>query len=156
MLPPLIGNFSSPLQKFAAYNCKIKGSIPQEIGNLRGLILAGHIPHCLAILISLRELNLGSNKLRASILSPLLDLLYILKINFSSDLLSGSFPHNIQNLKVLVDLDLSRNQLSGDMPKTFVAQRFSDFIITSVISLESFDLSSNNIFGQIPKSLEAL
>ncbi|KAH9778852.1 hypothetical protein KPL71_007491 [Citrus sinensis] len=38
ILPPLIGNFSDSLQQFYAYDCELKGSIPQEIGNLNGLI----------------------------------------------------------------------------------------------------------------------
>ncbi|KAK9185185.1 hypothetical protein WN943_025539 [Citrus x changshan-huyou] len=145
LLPSSIGNFSASLQKFFAYNCKLKGSIPQEIGNLRDLIL----------------LSLFNNDLNGTIPTT---------INLSSNSLNGSLLFDIQNLKFLIELDLSRNQLSGDIPMTIgglkdlatlslAANKFHGPIpksFGSLISLESLDLSSNNLSGEIPKSLEAL
>ncbi|GAY48609.1 hypothetical protein CUMW_113020 [Citrus unshiu] len=152
LLPSSIGNFSASLQNFFAYNCKLKGSIPQELE----IYLFGHIPQCLASLISLRALNLDFNKLTSSIPSSFWSL--------------DSLLFDIQNLKFLIELDLSRNQLSGDIPMTIgglkdlatlslAANKFHGPIpksFGSLISLESLDLSSNNLYGEIPKSLEAL
>lgn len=72
LLPSSIGNFSASLQKFFAYNCKLKGSIPQEIGNLRDLILLslfnndlnGTIPTTVGRLQQLQLLDLSDNNLQ--------------------------------------------------------------------------------------------
>lgn len=72
LLPSSIGNFSDSLQNFFAYNCKLKGSIPQEIGNLRDLILLslfnndlnGTIPTTVGRLQQLQLLDLSDNNLQ--------------------------------------------------------------------------------------------
>ncbi|KAH9722882.1 protein kinase domain-containing protein [Citrus sinensis] len=143
ILPPLIGNFSASFQQFYAHECKLKGSIPKEI---------------------------GSNQLTSSIPSSFWSLEYILRIDLSSNSLSGSLPSDIQNLKVLIYLNLSRNQLSGNIPITIgglkdlitlslARNRFQDSIpdsFGSLTSLEYLDLSNNNLSGEIPKSFEIL
>ena len=75
ILPPLIGNFSASFQQFYAHECKLKGSIPKEIGNLRGLIalslftndLNGTIPTTLGRLQQLQALVLNRNNLQGYI-----------------------------------------------------------------------------------------
>lgn len=70
-LPPLIGNFSESLKNFFARDCKLKGSIAQEIGNLRGLTLLslfnnnldGTIPTSVGTLKTLQVLYLDANNL---------------------------------------------------------------------------------------------
>ncbi|KAH9722897.1 protein kinase domain-containing protein [Citrus sinensis] len=174
ILPPVIGNFSASLRQFYASNCKLGGSIPKEIGKLRGLILLSLGFNDLNGTISptmgrLKQLQ-GSNKLTSSIPSSLWSLEYILEINLSSNSLNDSLPSNVQKLKVLRVLDLSRNQLSGDIPSTIGALKDIETLslasnqfqgpipesVGSLISLESLDLSGNNLSGKIPKSLETL
>lgn len=66
ILPPLVGNFSSSLEQFFAYDCQLKGNIPEEIGNLHGLItlslqnneLNGNIPKEIGNLHGLMTLSL--------------------------------------------------------------------------------------------------
>ncbi|XP_024040952.1 receptor kinase-like protein Xa21 [Citrus clementina] len=143
ILPPSVGNFSSSLEQFFAYDCQLKGNIPKEI---------------------------GSNNLTSIIPSSLWTLEGILQIDLSSNSLTGSLPSSMKSLKALILLDLSRNQLSGDIPTaigglqellnlSLAGNLFQGHIPESfgnLTSLEILDLSSNNLSGEIPKSLEKL
>ncbi|TYG82059.1 hypothetical protein ES288_D01G056500v1 [Gossypium darwinii] len=176
--PRVVGNLSSSLEVFNAWVCHIRGSIPNEIGNLSHLIyidLGGNkIPTTIGglkdDLISLRQLGLDSNMFSSSIPSTLTRLNYLLILYLSSNSLSGPLPIDIGKGKVLTSLDLSNNQFSGDIP-TGVAdlKDLTDFSLSNnrimgsipgsfdeLLSLEFLDLSRNNLSGKIPKSLEKL
>ncbi|PHT82846.1 hypothetical protein T459_11289, partial [Capsicum annuum] len=70
MLPASMGNLSTFLKKFYANNCKIKGRIPKEVGNLSSLLfldlswknLIGSIPTSIGNLRDLQRFNLSRNK----------------------------------------------------------------------------------------------
>ncbi|MBA0559601.1 hypothetical protein Golob_016556, partial [Gossypium lobatum] len=184
MLPMSIGNLSTSLEYLELTNCKLKGSIPAEVGSLSSLIslklgnnaltggneLSGSIPECLSNLTALRNLSISSNRLTSTIPSSLWSLVDILAINLSSNSLQGSLPSGIGDLKALVEIDLSNNQLSGHIPVSieklknlvylsFAVNRLHGPIpefLDLAVALEFLDLSRNNLSGVIPKSLEKL
>ncbi|KAF3451300.1 hypothetical protein FNV43_RR07395 [Rhamnella rubrinervis] len=142
-LPISLGNLSTSLLDFDLGNCKLRGKIPEDIGNFSSMIalnlsynglsgpipasvgrlqklqdnnkLMGPIPLCMDNLGTLRILSFGSNELTSSIPSNLWSLAYILHINLSSNSLTGSLPMDVGNLKVVTDIDLSNSQLSSNI-----------------------------------------
>ncbi|KAK8648308.1 hypothetical protein V6N13_129065 [Hibiscus sabdariffa] len=99
-LPGLIGNLSNSLQRFYAFGCDIRGSIPSGIGNLSHLIimglanneLTGSIPASMGGLQELQGLYLEENKLEGSIPSELCQLNNLAYLNLTSNKLSGPIP----------------------------------------------------------------
>ncbi|KAJ4848050.1 hypothetical protein Tsubulata_015832 [Turnera subulata] len=99
ILPASIGNLSASLQVLHLKSCKIKGSIPGEIGNLS----------------SLTKLTMADNELTGPVpttIGRLKKLQDILRVNLSSNSLSGQLPLSIGNLKVIAMLELSNNNFS--------------------------------------------
>ncbi|KAH9722986.1 protein kinase domain-containing protein [Citrus sinensis] len=130
ILPPVIGNFSASLQKFYAYECKLKGNIPQEIGNLSGLTL----------------LSLHSNDLNGTI-SPTMGRLKRLQgLSLRNNNLEGSIPYDLCHLKLMFGIRLTGNKLSGHIPPCLV----------SLTSLRELHLGSNKLTSSIPSSLWSL
>ncbi|GLT50592.1 hypothetical protein SLA2020_240690 [Shorea laevis] len=178
ILPTSIGNLSTSLQYLYAYNCKIQGNIPIEIGNLSNLItlslygndLTGPIPTTIGRLQQLQGLYLGSNNLGSTIPSTFWSLKYILKVDLSSNSFIGPLSSDFGNLKVLINMNLSRNQLSGNLPNNIGDLKDLTYLslaknslegnipqsFDGLVSLEFLDLSNNILSGVIPKSLEEL
>ncbi|KZV51083.1 putative LRR receptor-like serine/threonine-protein kinase [Dorcoceras hygrometricum] len=127
VLPISIGNLSSSLQTIYATDARIKGRIPDEIGNLSGLAtlylstndLTGFIPKTLGGLSKLQQLYLPANRI------------------------SGSIPSDICKLKKLGALDLGENQLNGSLPECF----------GDLSSLREIYLNLNNLSSGIPDSI---
>ncbi|CDO96825.1 unnamed protein product [Coffea canephora] len=175
-LPMSVGNLSTSLERFYAYGCGIKGSIPDAIGNLSNLILltlegnhlSGPIPSTMKYLQNLQALDLDDNQLSGSIPDCICKLKRLLNLSYNS--LSGLLPYETGNLKVVTLLDLSGNQLNGNIPSSFGAlQSVANLSLAQnklqgpipdslshVLSLQFLDLSNNNLSGPIPKSLETL
>ncbi|ESR55785.1 hypothetical protein CICLE_v10018871mg [Citrus x clementina] len=130
ILPPVIGNFSASLKKFYAYECKLKGNIPQEIGKLRGLIL----------------LSLGFNDLNGTI-SPTMGRLKRLQgFSLEENNLEGSIPYDLCHLELIYGIRLNGNKLSGHIPPC----------LASLTSLRELHLGSNKLTSSIPSSLWSL
>ncbi|XP_052293985.1 probable LRR receptor-like serine/threonine-protein kinase At3g47570 isoform X4 [Citrus sinensis] len=130
ILPPVIGNFSASLRQFFAYNCKLGGSIPKEIGNLRGLI----------------DLELGFNDLNGTI-SPTMGRLKRLQgLSLEENNLEGSIPYDLCHLELMYGIRLNGNKLSGHIPPC----------LASLTSLRELRLGSNKLTSSIPSSLWSL
>ncbi|XP_024043177.1 probable LRR receptor-like serine/threonine-protein kinase At3g47570 [Citrus clementina] len=130
ILPPVIGNFSASLQKFYAYECKLKGNIPQEIGKLRGLIL----------------LSLGFNDLNETISPTMGKLKRLQGLSLEENNLEGSIPYDLCHLELIYGIWLNGNKLSGHIPPC----------LASLTSLRELRLGSNKLTSSIPSSLWSL
>ncbi|XVF11303.1 hypothetical protein REPUB_Repub08aG0015000 [Reevesia pubescens] len=184
MLPNAIGNLSTSLEHLWLTDCKLKGSIPSEVGNLSSLIalrlgnnvLTGVIPNAIGRLQKLQSLHLQGNKLRGIILNDLCELRNLVELILGGNELSGlipeclkgSLPLEIGDLEDVIEIDLSKNQLSGYIPTSIGNLKTLAYLSLAVnrlqgpmpeslggfVNLEFLDLSRNNLSGVIPKSLE--
>ncbi|PSS08146.1 LRR receptor-like serine/threonine-protein kinase precursor [Actinidia chinensis var. chinensis] len=125
ILPANIGNMSN-LESIWAWNCKIMGNVPKEIGLL--------------------DVNFSSNSLSSELPWQIGNLKNVKTIDMSMNQLSGSIPGSIGSLHSLFSLSLANNRFEGHIPQSF----------GSLISMEFLDLSQNNLSGAIPKSMEQL
>ncbi|KAK2972168.1 hypothetical protein RJ640_029206, partial [Escallonia rubra] len=104
-LPVYIGNLSSSLEKISAAGCGIKGTVPNEIGNLSSLThlslvandLIGAIPMTAKGMQNHQALDLSRNKTQGSI---------------PQDTRIHSTRYTLESLASLEILDLSHNSLS--------------------------------------------
>ncbi|KAL1211439.1 putative inactive receptor kinase [Cardamine amara subsp. amara] len=125
------------------------GSLPiGGIGNLTQLqtlslrfnSLSGPIPSDFSNLVLLRNLYLQGNAFSGEIPSFLFTLPNIIRINLGENQLSGRIPDNVNSATRLITLFLEKNQLSGPIPEI-------------TLSLQQFNVSSNQLNGSIPNSL---
>jgi receptor kinase-like protein len=124
------------------------GSIPQEIGNLKGLVLfsagwnklSGEIPITLGECQLLQSLHLQNNMLSGSIPALQGQLQGLESLDLSSNNLSGQIPKFLGNLTMLYYLNLSFNSFVGQVPS------FGIFVNASVISMQGND----KLCGRIP------
>ncbi|ESQ49822.1 hypothetical protein EUTSA_v10020304mg [Eutrema salsugineum] len=125
------------------------GSLPVGgIGNLTELqtlslrfnSLSGPIPSDFSNLVLLRYLYLQGNSFSGEIPSFLFTLPNIIRINLGENNLSGPIPDNVNSATRLATLYLERNQLTGPIPEI-------------TITLQQFNVSSNQLNGSIPDSL---
>jgi receptor kinase-like protein len=141
--PVPIGLFNiTTLNRFLdiSYN-KLEGSIPQEIGNLKGLVmfdagwnkLSGEIPSNLGECQLLQGLYLQNNTLNGSIPSLLRQLQGLENLDLSSNNLSGQIPNFLGNLSMLYNLNLSFNSFVGQVPT------FGVFANATTISIQGND-----------------
>ncbi|XP_059669568.1 probable LRR receptor-like serine/threonine-protein kinase At3g47570 [Cornus florida] len=175
ILPDSIGNFSSSLQIFSAFNCQIIGPIPERIGSLRTLTLLdlednnlnGTIPSTIEGLKGLQRLYLDGNKIEGSIPNGICSLGNLGEIYLENNKFSGSIPGCIGDVTRLQRLILGSNALNSSIPISlwslnnllFLNLSFNSLSgslgpnMRAPKSLESIDLSSNQISGIIPSSL---
>ncbi|XP_047945497.1 probable LRR receptor-like serine/threonine-protein kinase At3g47570 [Salvia hispanica] len=154
VIPASVGNLSSSLEKFDSSRCKLNGSIPVQIGGLKGLTLlelegnelTGNIPLSIKYMHKLQGLYLDANKLQGSI--PESNMLHLsipssiwgLKDLLADDKLEGSIPVSMGNMISLVRLDLSHNNLSSSIQKS----------LEELQLLNYFNVSFNSLSGEIP------
>ncbi|XP_015158536.1 probable LRR receptor-like serine/threonine-protein kinase At3g47570 [Solanum tuberosum] len=100
ILPVSIGNFSSSLQIFSAPGCKLRGIIPEEIGNLTNVLW----------------ISLFANDLTGFIPKTVRGLQKLQRILIQSNMISGTIPDEICYLQNLGDLIVGRNKISGPLP----------------------------------------
>lgn len=106
-------------------NNNLVGELPQEIGNLKNLIL----------------LRMDANKLSGSIPESIGDLTQVREIYLEGNQLSGSIPESIGNLTQVRVIHLEGNQLSGPIPQS----------IECLKNMESFYVGHNNLEGTLPE-----
>ncbi|KAJ4849704.1 hypothetical protein Tsubulata_050163 [Turnera subulata] len=126
-IPASIGDLSTTLQHLDIGNCKLKGNIPAEIGNLKRLI----------------ALLLGDNELTGSIPTSIGRFERLQLLNISYNGLEGWIPEEICQLRDLSELYLSHNSLVGRIPACLGA----------ITSLRTLELDSNNLTSTIPTAL---
>ncbi|KAK2968880.1 hypothetical protein RJ640_023930 [Escallonia rubra] len=150
-LPVSIGNFSASLQEIAANRCRIKGTIPNEISNLSGLVtlvleendFSGSIPNTIRRLQKLQLIYLGYNKLRGSIPNDFCQLPNLSGLYLKANQLSGSLPACLWNISSLRYVDLSSNKLISRIPASF----------GNLKDLLAFNASFNSLHGNLPSEI---
>ncbi|KAL7143542.1 hypothetical protein ABFS83_08G198200 [Erythranthe nasuta] len=151
ILPASIGNLSTSLQRFTAYNCNIKGIIPAEIGNLSNLVkfslheneLYGNIPPTINHLQMLQGLSLHDNYMRGSIPESLCDLNSLFYLLLSQNKFVGPIPECLGNITSLRYISLNSNMLSSSIPSS----------VWGLKDLLELDLSSNLLSGFLPPEI---
>ncbi|XP_044476877.1 receptor kinase-like protein Xa21 [Mangifera indica] len=178
VIPHSIGNLSATLEYFSARNCKIKGSIPTEVGNLHSLILLdlsendlnGFIPTTMGNLRNLQRLEINKNNFSGFIPYELCKLHMIGELQLNDNMLSGPIPTCMANLTSLRDLQLGSNKFTSSIPPSLWTLQFilqvnlssnslSGFLslgIQNLKVLRNLDLSKNLLSGNIPTTLGGL
>lgn len=177
-LPASIGNFSDSLTQFYANYCGIKGSIPNEIGNVSSLIILALEGNELTDrslvsikgLSKLQQLALGDNRIGGSMLSYLCQLHNLGGLGIETNYLSGPLPACLGNITSLRYLYLHSNNFTSSLPRELGNLRdvlefnisrnsLSGHIPVELGNLKAavlIDLSHNQLFGDIPISLGEL
>ncbi|XP_060182910.1 receptor kinase-like protein Xa21 [Lycium barbarum] len=170
VFPTSVANFFESLQICEGQDCKLKGIIPEEIGDLTGVANMS--------MLNLQELYLQGNKIKGTISDAICNLknhgaldssenrfsgsvpscieFKIIckfvepskshRIQFTSNLSSGIIPLEIGNLKAVSLIDLSKNDFSGKIPIT----------IGGLDKLIKFSLAQNRLDGPTPDSFSKM
>ncbi|KAL7086289.1 hypothetical protein ACP275_14G330000 [Erythranthe tilingii] len=154
VLPASIGNFSSSLQIFRAFGCRIRGSIPTQIGNLTNLRdlyldnneLTGFVPTTIGKLKQLIRIYLEHNKLQGHIPIDLCQLSRLGDLYLSDNKLNGTIPACFGELNYLRRLYLDSNTLESDVPSN----------LWNLKDLLALNLSSNSLNGSFPPGIQNL
>ncbi|XP_073146945.1 uncharacterized protein [Henckelia pumila] len=156
MLPKSIGsiNLSASVDSFVAYSCKLKGSIPDEIGNLSSLIaftvgfneLTGMIPEAIQRLSNMQAFEVYGNKLQGPIPHGFCNLKNLYLVTVWDNNLSGTLPTCLGTLPMLQIIEAENNSLNSHIPSTF----FFNKVIRRI------DLSNNFFDGQLPKEISSM
>ncbi|OEL29182.1 putative inactive receptor kinase [Dichanthelium oligosanthes] len=131
----------------------LRGALP--VGALGGLTklavlslrynaLSGPLPPDLASCVELRVINLQANLLSGELPSAVLALPALTQLNLAENRFSGRIPPTIAKNGRLQLLYLDGNRLTGALPDV------------NMPSLASFNVSFNNLTGEVPKSLSAM
>ncbi|XP_057958081.1 probable leucine-rich repeat receptor-like protein kinase At1g35710 [Malania oleifera] len=129
------------------------GFLSPEIGNLTELIILnlnknmfrGPIPDTISNLQKLTTLTLSENFFTGTIPTGVGNLRRLEIVDLSQNKLSGSIPASISGLRSLTHLILSNNGFSGTIPD-----------LTGLWQLTSLDISSNQLYGGMPKLPKSL
>ncbi|KAM3394122.1 hypothetical protein P3S68_003124 [Capsicum galapagoense] len=151
MLLASTGNLSTSLRNFYANNCKIKGRIPNDVGNLSSLLdidlsgnnMVGSIPTSIGNLRDLQRFNLSSNKFTGFIGDHICKLQHLGDIYLGQNQISGSLPNCLGNITSLREIHLGSNKLSSNIPPSL--GNLQDLVV--------LDLSSNNMIGSLPPDI---
>ncbi|KAJ6721174.1 hypothetical protein OIU85_024285 [Salix viminalis] len=132
---------------------------------LENLNLQGSSLQPLTSLTQLRVLSLKRNNLSGPIPQNISNLSALKLLFISHNHFSGTFPVSALSLSRLYRLDLSHNNFSGNIPVTvnrlthLLTLRLEENQFTGSVSslnlpsLQDFNVSSNRVSGEIPKSL---
>ncbi|KAK9226202.1 hypothetical protein WN943_011249 [Citrus x changshan-huyou] len=173
-VPPALMNLTQLTQLSLAFNHQLTGPIPYWLMNLnklsllsfRGSKLSGHIPIEISNLTQLQKLYFAANQLEGSIPSSFFELKNLVELELAGNKLSGTLDINkfLLNMKSLEVLVLSSNKLSL-LTETTVNTYSKNISVIGLRScnltefphflynqkfLDSVDLSSNRIAGQVP------
>ncbi|XP_027155139.1 LRR receptor-like serine/threonine-protein kinase FLS2 [Coffea eugenioides] len=142
------------MEKFYAYYCRIKGSIPDAFGNLSNLLtlslhgnqLSGPLPIGVKHLQKLQGLSLTSNQLSGSIPNSLCELKSLYKLYLTSNQLRGSIPSCLSNVSSLREVFFDGNFFNSSIPTS----------LWNLTDLLYLDLSSNLLGGSLPQEVQNL
>ncbi|PWA79680.1 protein kinase-like domain-containing protein [Artemisia annua] len=163
------------LDELYIHNCKLEGSIPEQIGLLSNLTylslsqnnLTGTLPasffNLLVSLVNLLHLDLSQNRIMGPIPSTLGSMINLKFLDLSTNKLNGSIPPELSNLQSLVQMNLGDNNLDGPIPPSFGNLSALKFLnlgmnnisgpipldITTLFELEHVDLNHNRLFGPV-------
>ncbi|WVY92122.1 hypothetical protein V8G54_037636 [Vigna mungo] len=149
VVPGLIGNFSTYLTTLSMGLNRISGIIPEEIGQLIGLIdftmednyLERTIPDSIGRLKNLVRLGLQENKLSGNIPSAIGNLTILSELYLHSNSFVGGIPLSLKYFTRMQRFSVSTNNLNGYIPN----QTFGN-----LEGLVELDLSYNSFTGSIP------
>ncbi|CAK9155872.1 unnamed protein product [Ilex paraguariensis] len=175
ILPVSIGNFSDSLKIVDMHGCKIRGKIPDEIGNLSNLAflnlrrneVTGVIPTTVSGLLKLQGLSLIDNKLQGCIPNDICGLKDVGYLGLSKNRLYCSVLPCLGNITSLRYLLLDDNELTSSIPailwslKDLLKLNLSSNFISGHLSPKigglkvatSIDLSMNQLSGNIPSTM---
>ncbi|XP_031272052.1 probable LRR receptor-like serine/threonine-protein kinase At4g36180 [Pistacia vera] len=166
-------------------NNTLTGSIPSSFGSLASLSvlmlnnnnLDGEIPSSLQNCTGLTSIDLGGNRFSGNLPLWIEKFSSFFMLRLRSNLFSGNIPQGFCNLRNLHILDLSHNMFSGDIPRCignlsglvfgnntevferliYVVMKGRDPEYSSIIaSVNTIDLSWNNVTGRIPEEIARL
>ncbi|XP_027185102.1 probable LRR receptor-like serine/threonine-protein kinase At3g47570 [Coffea eugenioides] len=151
IIPESVSNLSTSLERLLASDCKIKGSIPDGIGNFSSLIqldlsnneLIGLFPARMKDLQRLQYMDLSRNKLSKVPLQLLCVFYNLATINLAQNQIINSIPKCLGNLISLRNLNLSYNKLNSMLPVELWNLKY----------LLVLDLSSNLLSGSLPQAI---
>ncbi|KAI5657387.1 hypothetical protein M9H77_26180 [Catharanthus roseus] len=174
VLPASIVNLSSSLENIYAARCKIKGRIPNEIGNLSCLLLLdlseheliGSVPITFRRLQNLQRLSLGSNKLREPFPYAVCGLLNLGSVELNKNEFLGPIPECLGNITSLREIYLDSNRLTSipasmwNLKDLSVLNHYSNSIggslppeIANLKAATAIVLLSNQLSGTIPTTI---
>ena len=135
---------NSPIWEWQGVSVDNNGYVTSLVLNSNGL--TGEVPKELALLTSLRFLQLDGNQLSGSIPPWLGNLRNLRQLWLNDNQLTGEIPKNFGNLLSLNDLHLHRNQLTGTIPPE----------LGGLVNLRQLHLQQNNLTSEIPPELSRL
>ncbi|XP_071927858.1 probable LRR receptor-like serine/threonine-protein kinase At3g47570 isoform X1 [Coffea arabica] len=153
-LPVSIGNLSTSIEKFYAYDCGIEGSIPEAIANLSNLLvlslygnqLSGPVPVRVKQLQNLQLLSFFSNQLSGSIPDSLCELKSLFGLHLEENQLHGSIPSCLGNVSSLREISFAGNLINSSIPAS----------LWNLTDLLLLNLSSNSLIGSLPQEIGSL
>ncbi|XAR51993.1 Non-specific serine/threonine protein kinase [Bertholletia excelsa] len=178
---PLIWDDKPDLYIVDLSNNKFSGKIPSSMGSLSGLMflslsnnsLSGEVPFSLQNCTKMFNLDLGQNRFSGNLPNWIAKTMpYVLILRLRSNLFHGIISPQFCNLSSLHILDLARNNLSGSIPSCLgnlsgmstdltddryeyqlsVVAKGREFLYGNTLYLvNSIDLSSNNLSGEVPE-----
>ncbi|XP_056686893.1 LRR receptor-like serine/threonine-protein kinase HSL2 isoform X2 [Spinacia oleracea] len=123
------------------------GNLPSEICELKGLTelrlgenrFSGELPGCITELKGLQVIELQGNMFTGELPRDMRSWVRLTQLNLSRNSFTGEIPSQLGELPVLNYLDLSANSFSGEIP-----------VELTQLNLNLFNLSNNNLEGQVP------
>ncbi|KAK9675413.1 hypothetical protein RND81_11G006300 [Saponaria officinalis] len=174
-IPSELGSLSS-LRRLNLHGNRFYGSIPEQLFNATSLHsiylynnnLSGTLPSSICSLPRIQNVDVSDNRLDGEIPRSLKECRSLQRLILARNRFSGEIPAGVwSEMSNLVQLDISSNQVSGKIPEDFGElqslsgtlnlsfNRLSGEIPKSLGNLPmtvSFDLRSNNLFGEIPQT----
>ncbi|KAI7741592.1 hypothetical protein M8C21_019869, partial [Ambrosia artemisiifolia] len=166
------------LERLSIQNCKLEGSIPEQIGllsnltelSLPGNLLTGNLPVSLTNLTRLKYLNLSKNQLTGPIPPSYGSMLSLTVLDMGTNQLNASIPEEIGNLQNLETLNLAHNNFDGPIPSNFgnlsqlkILNISNNFLsgniplsIANLVNLKQLDLNNNGLVGSVHGYLSRL
>lgn len=154
-LPSSTGDLPQSMKILVLTSNFISGTIPQEIEQLRNLVLlqidhnllTGNLPDSLGNLSNLLILSLAQNSFYGKIPLSIGKLNQLTELYLQDNSFSGLIPKALGQCQKLDILNLSCNSLEGTIPK--------ELFTISTLS-EGLDLSHNRLSGPIPVEVGSL